>query len=247
MRLITCISSLINIHCTSTLVHGVASTAVHEMKMTLPLRREKGHHNCGEIEIELNDLHMQLSSASTHERDNRTVTTAGASSTGTQNGPTSTAANSVAATSAAVGAATVTDDLMQLDTPQTERRAGNQSPAATTPNNTTTTATSTAGTTSTASETPNSTSRTDRQAGLAVAGTATVAALGGAAAAVGAATGGTNRVVTPTPSAPTGQPQRTPTPSAPASQPQRTPTPQVCSPPPSLFKIPLLSNASHTV
>ena len=190
-------------------------SVVHELKMTLPLKREIGHHNCGEIEIELNDLHLQLSGSSrteANEQDSRTP--ANASSTATQNGPTSTAANSVPASSVASGVAGITDDLIQLEISQVERRAGSQSPATSTPNNTTATAmtsTSTAGRSSTSPQTTSNTSGTQRPTGLAVAGTAAVAAVGGAAA-VGAATGGNSRVLTPTPPAAANPPQRTPTP-----------------------------------
>ena len=198
----------------------VHDSAVHEFKMTLPLKREKGNAKCGEIEIELNDLHIQFSNNNStaaatdgHTQDNRTSIIASASNTGTQNGPTSAA---VAAGTVAGGVASLADDfnLMQLETPETQRRTGSHSPATTTASTTTTGATSTMSTTSNSTNgaAQGTNSASDRQTGLAVAGTAAVAAVGGAAT-VASATGGNARV---------------PTPSSPAPNPsQRTPTPQV--------------------
>ena len=179
-------------------------STVHELKLTLPLKREKGHHHkCGEIEIELNDLHVQLSSTNADGQDNRTANASSA-----QNGPTTSAASSGAA--GTVAAVTEDFNLMQLDTPQSERRAGSNSPSMTTP---TPTSTSTAGATTTASGAPSTSTanETDRQTGLAVPGVATVAAVGGVAA-VGAATSGNTRVPTPTPPAAANQTQRIPAP-----------------------------------
>ena len=174
--------------------------SVHEQKLVLPLRREKGHSNCGEIEIELNDLHMQLSTSPSEGQDNnRTTVTANATSSATQNGPTSSTANS-AAVAGTVAALTNDVNLMQLDSPATDRRAGSQSPAGTTP---TTTPTTTAGATSTQT----TASATERQTGLAVGGAAAVTAVGGAAA-VATATSGNTRVPTPTPPAPTNTPSQ---------------------------------------
>lgn len=179
--------------------------------MVLPLKREKGNHNCGEIEIELNDLHMQLSSDNSttvvdgHTQDNRTSSSDRAPDTSTQNGPTSAAAVDGAVASFA--------DLMQLETPEPQRRTGSLSLATTTANATAACATSTVSTASSstngAAESTNSVS--DRQTGLAVPETAAVAALGGAATVASAAGGGNARVPTPTFPA-TQQPQRAPTP-----------------------------------
>ena len=183
------------------LYYSLLSLTVHELKMVLPLKREKGHHKCGEVEIELNDLHMQLptSAPATDEQDNRTAVTANAATTATQNGPTSNTANSAAV---AGGVAALTNDfnLMQLDSPATDRRAESQSPSGATP---TTTPSSTATTGATSAQ--NTATGTERQTGLAVPGAATVAAVGGAAA-VATATSGNTRVPTPTSPAPANTP-----------------------------------------
>lgn len=174
-------------------------STVHELKMTLPLRREKAHHDSGEIEVELNDLHIQGSSTdaedgSQQESSSRTITTANA--VNTQNGPTT----SVAAIS--VDALANDLDLMQLESPATDRRAGSQSPASTTATSATTTPTSTAGTTSTPSTEQTAADGTERQSVLAVPGTA--AAVG----AVAMATGGNNRVPSPVSLAPANPPSQ---------------------------------------
>ena len=193
-------------------------SAVHELKLVLPLKREKGNSNCGEIEIELNDLHMQLPGSNSttesdgHIQDNRTASTTSGSAAGTQNGPTSTA---VAAGGVASGVASLANDvnLMQLETPEPQRRTGSVSQATTTSSTATARATPTA---STALSSANGSAQTttspasDRQSVLAVPGIAGVAAVGGAAT-TAAATGGNARVPTPTSPAPN-PPQRTPTP-----------------------------------
>ena len=67
--------------------------AVNELKLVLPLKREKGNSNCGEIEIELNDLHMQLPGSNSttesdgHAQDNRTTSITSGSAADTQPQP----------------------------------------------------------------------------------------------------------------------------------------------------------------
>ena len=176
------------------------------MKLVLPLKREKGS-STGEIEIELSDLHMQLSSTNSttesdgHTQDNRTTS---------ENGPTSTA---VAAGGVASGVASLANDfnLMQLETPEPERRTGSVSQATTAASTATARSTPTASTASTsANGSAQTTSSADRRSVLAVPGAAGVATVGGAAT-IAAATGGNTRVPTPTSPAPN-PPQRTPTP-----------------------------------
>ena len=181
------------------------------MKLVLPLKREKGS-STGEIEIELSDLHMQLSSTNSttesdgHTQDNRTTS---------ENGPTSTA---VAAGGVASGVASLANDfnLMQLETPEPERRTGSVSQATTAASTATTRSTPTASKASTSANgsAQTTSSASDRQSVLAVPGAAGVAAVGGAAT-IATATGGNTRVPTPTSPAP--------------NPPQRTPTPQVLS------------------
>ena len=187
---------------------------------------------------------MQLSSSNSttgsdgHTQDNRTANTTNASAAGTQNGPTSTA---VAAGGVASGVASLANDfnLMQLETPEPERRTGSVSQATTAASTATARTTPTASTASTSANgsAQTTSSASDQRSVLAVPGAAGVAAVGGAAT-IAAATGGNTRVPTPTSPAP--------------NPPQRTPTPQVLTFSLSLYIVIMdtcvsLANAVHRV